>query len=98
MKTSNMILYGHEHTPSSSQVTDYYEVRLLMNLRVAHYTFLNQVVRELRLLIPLYWIWALLNVLYAHLIIVKLVFYEEGKTVNLNQKGKWMNSVIIQIS
>jgi len=25
MKTSNMVLYGHEHTPSSSQVTDDYE-------------------------------------------------------------------------
>lgn len=29
MKTSNMILYGHEHTPSSSQVTDYYESEIV---------------------------------------------------------------------
>ena len=29
MKTSNMILYGHEHTPSSSQVTDYYESEII---------------------------------------------------------------------
>lgn len=28
-KTSNMILYGHEHTPSSSQVTDYYESEIV---------------------------------------------------------------------
>lgn len=29
MKTSNMILYGHAHTPSSSQVTDYYESEII---------------------------------------------------------------------
>lgn len=28
-KTSNVILYGHEHTPSSSQVTDYYENEII---------------------------------------------------------------------
>ena len=29
MKTSNMVLYGHEHTPSSSQVMDYYESEIV---------------------------------------------------------------------
>lgn len=29
MKTSNMVLYGHEHTPSSSQVMDHYESEIV---------------------------------------------------------------------
>lgn len=89
MKTSNIVLYGHEHTPSSSQVTDHYECEIVNEVEGGALYFsrpgrprassFNSIILDLDLFECIVQSFYYDDSIYSK---------KEGRTVNLNQERK----------